>query len=563
MQSSPVSEGSKAFGPNILLYEKESVANMKLTSNGIKETAAWEAAGIKLPSYSIEQVAEETKKASVWVHFGAGNIFRIFIGGLADRLIAQGEMKKGITCVETFDFDVVDKIYKPYDNLVLAVTLKADGSTDKQVIGSITEAIKAQSNVPEEWNRLKEIFADPSLQMISFTITEKGYALKNAEGNYFPFVQADIDNGPEKPGAAMAVVCALLFERFKAGKHPLAVVSMDNCSHNGEKLQNSILTMAKEWEKKGFVGADFVAYLSDEKQISFPWSMIDKITPRPADSVCRELEKAGVEDIAPVITSKKTYIAPFVNAEGPQYLVIEDKFPNGRPALEKAGVYMTDRDTVNKVERMKVTTCLNPLHTALAVYGCVLGYTLIADEMKDQELNKLVHEIGPVEGMPVVTDPGILSPKDFVDEVINVRIPNPFMPDTPQRIATDTSQKVGIRYGETIKSYVAKYGDAKKLTAIPLAIAGWCRYLLGVQDDGEVFERSSDPMLAELTEAMKGIELGKLETYHGQLKSILSNENIFGIDLYKAGIGEKIEEMFLEEIAGPGAVRAVLKKYMA
>ena len=563
MQSSPVSEGSKAFGPNILLYEKESVANMKLTSNGIKETAAWEAAGIKLPSYSIEQVAEETKKASVWVHFGAGNIFRVFIGGLADRLIAQGEMKKGITCVETFDFDVVDKIYKPYDNLVLAVTLKADGSTDKQVIGSLAEAIKAQSNVPEEWNRLKEIFTDPGLQMISFTITEKGYALKNAEGNYFPFVQADIDNGPEKPGAAMAVVCALLFERFKAGKHPLAVVSMDNCSHNGEKLQNSILTMAKEWEKKGFVGADFVAYLSDEKQISFPWSMIDKITPRPADSVCKELEKAGVEDIAPVITSKKTYIAPFVNAEGPQYLVIEDKFPNGRPALEKAGVYMTDRDTVNKVERMKVTTCLNPLHTALAVYGCVLGYTLIADEMKDQELNKLVHEIGPVEGMPVVTDPGILSPKDFVDEVINVRIPNPFMPDTPQRIATDTSQKVGIRYGETIKSYVAKYGDAKKLTAIPLAIAGWCRYLLGVQDDGEAFERSSDPMLAELTEVMKGIELGKPETYHGQLKSILSNENIFGIDLYKAGIGEKIEEMFLEEIAGPGAVRTVLKKYMA
>ena len=223
---------------------------------------------------------------------------------------------------------------------------------------------------------------------------------------------------------------------------------------------------------------------------------------------------------------------------------------------------MTDRDTVNKVERMKVTTCLNPLHTALAVYGCVLGYTLIADEMKDKELNKLVHEIGPVEGMPVVTDPGILSPKDFVDEVINVRIPNPFMPDTPQRIATDTSQKVGIRYGETIKAYVEKYGDAKKLTAIPLAIAGWCRYLLGVQDDGETFERSSDPMLPELTKIMEGIELGKPETYKGQLKGILSNENIFGIDLYKAGIGEKIEEMFVEEIAGTGAVRAVLKKYM-
>ena len=536
---------------------------MKLTLEGLKEKSSWEAVGVAVPSYDVASVAEETKKAPVWVHFGAGNIFRIFIGGLADKLISEGEMNKGITCVETFDFDVIDKIYRPYDNLVLGVTLKADGSTDKQVIGSLTEAIKAQASDEAEWNRLKEIFVNPVLQMISFTITEKGYALKNAEGQYFPFIQADIDNGPQKPGSAMAVVCALLFERYKAGKYPLAVVSMDNCSHNGEKLMSSILTMANEWEKKGFVDAGFVAYLSDEKQVAFPWSMIDKITPRPAESVCEELKKAGIEDMDPVITSKRTYIAPFVNAEGPQYLVIEDKFPNGRPALEKAGVYMTDRDTVNKVERMKVTTCLNPLHTALAVYGCVLGYTLIADEMKDAELNRLVHEIGPVEGMPVVTDPGILSPKDFVDEVINIRIPNPFMPDTPQRIATDTSQKVGIRYGETIKSYVAKYGDAKKLTAIPLAIAGWCRYLLGVQDDGEKFELSADPMAGDLTAELAGIEVGKPETYTGQLKAILSNANIFGIDLYEAGIGEKIEEMFKEEIAGTGAVRATLKKYLA
>lgn len=536
---------------------------MKLTLEGLKEKTAWEKAGVCLPSYDIEKTAEETKKAPVWVHFGAGNIFRIFIGGLADTLIEKGESKKGITCVETFDFDVIDKIYAPYDNLVLAVTLKADGSTDKRVLGSLTEAIKAQSSDVSQWNRLKEIFKDPGLQMISFTITEKGYALKGADGTYFPFIQADIENGPEKAVSAMAVVCALLYERYKTVKAPLAVVSMDNCSHNGEKLQSSIVTMAKEWNKKGFVEEGFVEYITDESRVSFPWSMIDKITPRPADSVCRELENAGIEDMAPVITSKKTYIASFVNAEGPQYLVIEDKFPNGRPALEKAGVYMTDRDTVNKVERMKVTTCLNPLHTALAVYGCVLGYDLIADEMKDEQLNKLVHQIGPVEGMPVVTDPGILSPADFVKEVIEVRIPNPFMPDTPQRIATDTSQKVGIRYGETIKSYVAKYGDAKKLTAIPLAIAGWCRYLLAVDDEGKAFELSADPMIPELTKQLEGIVVGKPETYTGQLKPILSNGNIFGIDLYEAGIGELIENMFAEEIAGPGAVRNVLKKYMA
>ncbi len=535
---------------------------MKLTIAGLKDRTGWEKAEVALPSYDIEQVSRNTKENPVWVHFGAGNIFRIFIGGIADTLIEKGVADKGITCVETFDFDVIDKIYTPYDNLVLGVTLNADGSIGKKVLGSLTEAIKAQASVAAEWNRLKAIFINPALQMISFTITEKGYALKNAAGEFFPFILKDIEDGPDAPVSAMAVVTALLLERFKAGKAPLAVVSMDNCSHNGEKLRTSIITMAKEWNKKGFVDDAFIAYLGDESTISFPWSMIDKITPRPAGSVCEELEKLGIEDMQPVVTSKNTFIAPFVNAESPQYLVIEDKFPNGRPALEKAGVYLTDRDTVNKVERMKVTTCLNPLHTALATYGCTLGYTLIADEMKDTELKELVHQIGPVEGMPVVTDPGILSPKAFVDEVINVRLPNPFMPDTPQRIATDTSQKVGIRYGETIKAYVEKYGDAKNLTAIPLAIAGWCRYLLAVDDEGTRFELSSDPMLPELTEQLKNIEVGKPETYTGQLAPILSNAHIFGIDLYQAGIGEKVEGMFIELIGGNGAIRATLKKWL-
>lgn len=535
---------------------------MKLTIEGIQDRKSWEEVGITLPTYDVEAVAKKTRQSPIWVHFGAGNIFRIFIGGIADRLIEMGELDRGITCVETFDFDVVDKIYEPYDNLVLAVTLKVDGTTEKRVLGSLTEALKAQNEKETEWQRLKEIFRNSDLQMISFTITEKGYALKGADGTYFSFIQNDMEKGPKQPVSAMAVVCSLLYERFQAGGAPIAVVSMDNCSHNGEKLQSSILTMAREWQKRGYVSEKFIAYLSDEKQVSFPWSMIDKITPRPATSVCKSLEELGVEKMTPVITSKNTYIAPFVNAEGPQYLVIEDKFPNGRPKLEKAGVYMTNRDTVNKVERMKVTTCLNPLHTALAVYGCVLGYTLIADEMKDKELRKLVEEIGLVEGMPVVTNPGILSPQEFVDEVLNVRIPNPFMPDTPQRIATDTSQKVGIRYGETIRSYVEKYGDAKKLKAIPLAIAGWCRYLLGVDDRGEKYELSSDPLIPQLMEIVKGIEVGRPEAYHGQLRTILENENIFGINLYKAGIGELIEEMFVKEIAGVGAVRETLREYL-
>lgn len=535
---------------------------MKLCLEDIKDAKAWQEKGIEIPAYDVSKVAENTKKHPVWVHFGVGNIFRIFIGGIAEKLIEDGCSDTGIICAETFDYDIVNKIYDPYDNLVLAVTLKPDGSTSKKVIGSLSEAIKASSKDEAAWGRLKDIFTDSGLQMISFTVTEKGYALKGADGNYLPYVLPDLNNGPKAPTGAMAVVTALLYERYKNGAAPLAVVSMDNCSHNGEKLQSAVTTMAKEWLDRGLIEEGFIDYISDENKISFPWSMIDKITPRPSTEIADGLEADGIEAMQPVITDKNTYIAPFVNAEGPQYLVIEDKFPNGRPALEKAGVYLTDRKTVNEVERMKVTTCLNPLHTALAVYGCVLGYNSIAAEMQDEELTKLVNGIGPVEGMKVVCDPGILSPEEFVKEVIEQRLPNKFIPDTPQRIACDTSQKVGIRYGETIKSYVEKYGSARDLKYVPIAIAGWLRYLLAVDDEGAKFDLSPDPMLEEMQAALAGVKLGDQASIGDKLKPILSNANIFGSDLYKAGIGEKIEEIFAEEIAGPGAVRATLKKYI-
>jgi fructuronate reductase len=398
--------------------------------------------------------------------------------------------------------------------------------------------------------------------MISFTVTEKGYALKGSDGEYLPFVKPDLENGPDCAVSAMAVVTAMLYERYKTGAAPLAVVSMDNCSHNGEKLQNAVTTVANEWLSRGFVDKAFVDYISDESKISFPWTMIDKITPRPSTEIADSLEADGIEAMQPIVTARNTYIAPFVNAEGPQYLVVEDKFPNGRPALEKAGVYLTDRKTVNEVERMKVTTCLNPLHTALAVYGCVLGYKSIAAEMKDSELVKLVNGIGPKEGMKVVVNPGILSPEEFVKEVIEQRLPNVFIPDTPQRIACDTSQKVGIRYGETIKSYVERYGSAKELDYIPVAIAGWLRYLMGVDDEGNEFELSPDPMLDQMRAAVADIEFGNPDSIGDKLKPVLSNANIFGMDLYEAGIGEKIEKIFAEEIAGTGAVRDTLRKYV-
>lgn len=538
---------------------------MKLSTEGLKNQQEWLEKGYHLPQYDRAAMIAETRENPVWVHFGAGNIFRAFQANLAQRLLEEGSAKAGITVCEGFDYEIVEKQYRPHDDLSVLVTLKADGTIEKSVIGSIGESTILDSENDAEYTRLKEIFSRDSLQLCTFTVTEKGYSLVNGKGEELPAVTADFAAGPEKPQSYIGKVVSLLYTRYLSGKKPIAMVSTDNCSHNGEKLYAAVMAFAKAWIANGLAEKGFEEYLNDESKVSFPWSMIDKITPRPDASVEEMLRKDGLEDLDPVVTSKKTWVAPFVNAEETEYLVIEDKFPNGRPALEKVGVIFTDRDTVNNVERMKVTTCLNPLHTALAVYGCILGYTKISDEMKDTELVNLVNTLGYKEGLPVVVNPGVLDPKEFIDTVLQVRVPNPFMPDTPQRIATDTSQKLGIRYGETIKSYVADADlDVTGLTMIPLVQAGWLRYLMAVDDNGNAFEPSPDPLLEEAQKYVAEFKLG--ESYSeaaiaDKVMPLLKNAQIFGVDLEEVGLAGKVISFFAELIAGVGAVRETLKKY--
>lgn len=545
---------------------------MKLTLEGIKDTTAWK--GFHLPQYDIEAMCEETVKNPKWMHFGSGNIFRAFLCNSAQELIEKGTMKSGITAVESFGTEIITECFRPHDNLCVAVTLNGDGTTTKDVVGSVGEALTCEF----DFARIREIFNNPGLQMVSFTITEKGYAIRNAAGELNPTVAADMMLGPDeildnmerlaagpdhtvKAHHLMSLIAALCVERKNSCGAPLALVSMDNCSRNGEKIQNAVFEIARAWLDAGTISDEEFAYLHDG--ISYPWSMIDKITPRPDAKVEAMLIADGIDEIKPFVTPNGTYIAAFVNAERPQYLVIEDDFPNGRPALDGArGIIFTNRETVNACERMKVCTCLNPLHTALAIYGCLLGYTSISAEMKDTELVKLITEMAYNEGMPVVVDPGILSPGQFLKECLTERFPNPFMPDTPQRIATDTSQKLPIRYGENFKEHIAK-GDVGGLKYMPLVIAGWIRYLMAVDDEGDAFTPSSDPLLETAQSMLAGICFGDTDVKPEQLEKLLSNEVIFGTDLVAAGLAPQIATYFNELNAGPGAVRATLRKYTA
>ena len=191
---------------------------MKLTLEGIKDRAAWQSAGIKLPDYDVQAVSEKAKKHPVWAHFGAGNLFRGYVAMLQQSLLNHGLADRGVIAVDTSaDGELTRRVYLPHDNLTLRITLRGDGSTDAEIAAAVAEAVRADFSDADCLCRLREIFRSPSLQMVSFTITEKGYALRAADGKLLPEVEADLKNGPDRAANVMAKAAALLLERFRAG----------------------------------------------------------------------------------------------------------------------------------------------------------------------------------------------------------------------------------------------------------------------------------------------------------------------------------------------------------
>ena len=181
---------------------------MKMNRAALAEREAWAKAGVRLPAYDVSAMVERTKANPIWVHFGAGNIFRGFIAALQQRLLDEGLADRGIIAADTFDYEIITKIYDAFDNLTMNVTLNPDATTSREIIASVAEGLRADAKDAAQMARFAEIFVNPSLQMVSFTITEKGYALRNMAGELMPVVQADMSEGPASARHAMSIVAA-------------------------------------------------------------------------------------------------------------------------------------------------------------------------------------------------------------------------------------------------------------------------------------------------------------------------------------------------------------------
>lgn len=533
---------------------------MKLNLAQLEGREGFEAAGIELPPFDVSAMQNQGKEHPRWIHLGPGNIFRVFPARIAHDLLAAGEHWP-VTAVVPMDPAELELQLGKHDLMTLSVMLNPDGTRDYRVIAGICEGLAWQR--AEDFERLTQIVADPDVTLVTMTITEKGYGIHDSAGNLSEQASAAIAAGPHTFHAnTMANLAGLLVRRFEANAAPINLISFDNFSHNGDKLRDSVLTILRGWADAGKISNDAVAYVTDPTRVAFPITVIDKITPRPNESVAASLAELGFSDMG-IETLGRTPLAGFVNAEPTEYLIIEDVLVGEVPDFAAHGVHLTSRQVCDDFENMKVTTCLNPLHTALATVGVVLGFPTIDSEMRDPDLKALVERLGWEEGLPVVVDPGIVKPEDFLREVLEVRFPNRFLPDDPARIAMDTSQKVGIRFGETIKKYIAQGRDLGELTAIPLVIANWMRYLLAVDDEGQPFEPASDPLLAELQAHLDGVVLGQPVDAHAALQPILSTSAIFGVNLYETPLATRVEELFTQLVAGPGAVRNTLKETLS
>jgi len=447
-----------------------------------------------LPTY------DRSKLVSRIVHLGFGAFHRAHQAVYADILAAEHGSDWGYTEVNLIGGEQQIADLNHQDNLYTVAEMSADAWTAR-VVGVVKEALHAQVDGLET---VLAKMCEPQVAIVSLTITEKGYCHSPASGQLMldhPFIVADIQN-PHQPKSAPGVVVEALARRRAAGLPAFSVMSCDNMPENGHVMRNVVCAYARA------IDAGLADWI--ESHVTFPSTMVDRIVPAVTPDTLDKIEQlTGVRDPAGVACE------PF------RQWVIEDNFVAGRPAWEKAGAELVS--DVIPFEEMKLRM-LNGSHSFLAYLGYLAGYEHINDCMGDENYRRAAHDLMLNEQAPTLKVQNVDLAR-YADLLI-ARYTNPALRHRTWQIAMDGSQKLPQRMLDSVRWHLA---DNSSFTLLTLGVAGWMRYVGGVDEQGNKIE-VSDPLLPVIQAAVQGSEEGE-----SRVKALLAIEAIFGQDLPQNG----------------------------
>ena len=430
------------------------------------------------------------------VHLGIGAFHRAHQAIYTDEAMARAGGAWGICGVSLRSPDVRDRL-APQDGLYSAVEKSPEG-VRRRVIGSVREVLF----LGDERARVDARLADPATKVVTLTVTEKGYCHDPATGA-LNFAHPDVVHDLAEPHAPVSVVGLLagaLAARRTARAGPLTIVTCDNLPHNGKVLRGIVLAFASAQDP---ALAQWI-----EANAAFPSTMVDRIVPATTADDIRDNDAAlGLHDAAPVV------FEPF------EQWVIEDAFVTARPAWEHGGAqFVTD---VAPFEAMKLRL-LNASHSAFAYLGFLAGHEYIYQVAGEPDFVTFMRRFMQDEVTPTLQ---VLPGIDLAAyrEALVQRFGNPALPHRTQQIAMDGSQKLPQRLLDTARENLAA-GRSIRLAA--LAVAGWMRYVSGVDEAGRPIEVADPlaPQFAEIAGANRGNPTGLA-------RGLLGLRAIFGDDL--------------------------------
>ncbi|MBD3320529.1 MAG: hypothetical protein GF350_05465 [Chitinivibrionales bacterium] len=523
------------------------MAHRVLNSDILDNKDFWKSKTVLLPEYD-RRAAGITSLC-----FSAG---RMAYGHTADILqdLLNSENSNGIMAgIETYAQRYVNEL-AACDYLVTQLIYENEKD---RVVPKIQGAIKTVLFVDSDtknltWDRMMDFARDPGVQFATINAPEGAYGVAYSEGDEYAepvskAVKDDLVRGTVMSDAGKWTAFAL--ERFKA-RLPFSLVSCTNFSANGYHTQATLKMMAKSWEEKGFAGPGFIAYLSDPGTFAFPNTMIDRIAVPSGEQAGQVLDSLEIT-------------SPVVVTENARYWAIEDLFPAGRPDFETADGVFVEKDyhDVKKYEDMKLRI-LNMSHSLIAGLGVLLGYQGpfgIYRAMQDKDIRKLIDTIISIV-LETVDAPRSMAPADFAKDTIE-RLNNPNIPDDPMRIALNASTKMKPRFLDTFFEGEKKGISQEKLDCVLLAVAGYVRYALGVDDHGKEYQLENDPIKDLIASCGTQAQLGEPSSVSA-LKDLIAHKSM-GKDLYTHGeTGNKIEQMVKDMLEEPGSVRKKVQEVL-